>query len=264
MARLEQLIEHIKCFPLSKSQDLPVWLLEPNGKYSVKSFYNCINFGGVVSPFGDTLWKTLCPQNIHVFLWLCLYNKILIRDNVAKRKIVDDLSCLFCNEVESIQHLFFDCINASSIWSLISEFFHHQRIKCFDDISSLWKFIKKRPMLHLVTVASLWSIWRLRNEFCLQGHTWKGLGFGLAKLKAILQQWVVLCEAAQADTLRRFVLLLDKHRGELMRIAWIWTFSYLPSWCNNIRLCSGVSPGSLCLFITAGLAVVLVSPPHIT
>ncbi|KAI4969040.1 hypothetical protein ZWY2020_046370 [Hordeum vulgare] len=49
---------------------------------------------GSIPRDGNTLWKILCPQNIHVFLWLCLYNKILTRDNVAKRKKVDDLTCL--------------------------------------------------------------------------------------------------------------------------------------------------------------------------
>lgn len=64
---------------------------------------------------------------------------------MAKRKIVDDLSYLFRNEAESIQHLFFDCVNAGSIWSVISEFFHMRRIQCFDDVSSLWS-LKKRGM----------------------------------------------------------------------------------------------------------------------
>uniref|UniRef100_A0A8I6YIX2 Reverse transcriptase zinc-binding domain-containing protein n=1 Tax=Hordeum vulgare subsp. vulgare TaxID=112509 RepID=A0A8I6YIX2_HORVV len=109
------LINHIKNYPLSDSTDTPVWDLESKGIYSVKSFYKCINFGGVVSPFGHSLWKTLCPQKIHVFLWLCLYNKSLTRDNVAKRIIIEDKSCLFCSEDESIQHLFLECVNSSLI-----------------------------------------------------------------------------------------------------------------------------------------------------
>lgn len=143
MSTWNNLIEHIKDFPMSRSPDRPIWRLEPNGIYSVSSFYKNINFCGVVSSFGDSLWKTLCPQNIHVFLWLCLYNKILTRDNVAKRKQLDDLTCLFCKEVESMQHIFFDCINASSIWFVIAEFFDRNRIQCFNDVSSLWNLNKK-------------------------------------------------------------------------------------------------------------------------
>ncbi|XP_044968191.1 WAG22 antigen-like [Hordeum vulgare subsp. vulgare] len=54
-----------------------------------------------------------------------------------------------------------------------------------------------------------------------QGRTWRGLGCVLVKLRGILQLWMVLCDTAQMDVLKRFILLLDKHRGELLRIAWI-------------------------------------------
>jgi hypothetical protein len=43
----------------------------------------------------------------HVFLWLPANNKVLTRDNLGKRKQVDDKICLFCNEPETVIHLFF-------------------------------------------------------------------------------------------------------------------------------------------------------------
>uniref|UniRef100_A0A8I6XRD0 Reverse transcriptase zinc-binding domain-containing protein n=1 Tax=Hordeum vulgare subsp. vulgare TaxID=112509 RepID=A0A8I6XRD0_HORVV len=198
----ENLIDHIRNYPLSDSPDTPVWLLEANGSYSVKSFYKCINFDGVVSPLGETLWKTLCPRKIHVFLWLCLYNKVLTRDNVAKRKTLDDNTCLFCNEVESVQHMFFDCVNSNLIWSVIFKFFKIHRVTCITDVSSFWKLNKKKSVLNMVIAASLWSTWKLRSGFCFEGRTWRGLSCNLAKLRGVLQRWEVLC-------------------GELLRIAWL-------------------------------------------
>ena len=195
-------------------------MLFRSGIYSVKSFYNCINFGGVVSPFGDSLWKTLCPQKIHVFLWLCLYNKSLTRDNVAKRKTIEDKSCLFCSEDESIQHLFFECVNSNLIWDIISDFFKICRISCISEVASFWKVNKRKPVLNLVIAASLWSIWKLRNEFCFQGRKWKSLDCNIVKLRGILLRWEVLCGAAQQTELKQFIRLLDKRRGEILRIAW--------------------------------------------
>lgn len=97
MARWYQLIETNKQFHLSEYPYTPIWMLEANGVYSVKSFYKAINFGGVVSTTGEKLWKVMCPRNIHVFLWLCAYN--ITGDNVARRRTVDDLTWLFCNEI---------------------------------------------------------------------------------------------------------------------------------------------------------------------
>lgn len=220
MLRWNQLQDQIRDFPLSTSPDLPIWSLEPKGLYSVKSFYEVINFGGIVSPIGKSLWKVLCPQNIHVFMWLCVYNKFLTRDNLNKSRQVEDLSCLFCRENESTQHLFFDCVVAKCIWSLVSEFFNVQPFTCFEDICAVWRSYKCKPVLNLVTAASLWSIWRLRNDFCFQGRSWRGLNCVLVKLKNVLLRWGVLCDDTQAELLRRCILLLDKHRGELLRIAW--------------------------------------------
>lgn len=92
----EQLITLIKQYPLLDDIDTPIWSLEPNGIYSVKSFYTQINFSGIASAISEKMWKILCPQKIHAFLCLCSYNKILTRDNLAKRRQVDDPSCLFC------------------------------------------------------------------------------------------------------------------------------------------------------------------------
>ncbi|KAI5003541.1 hypothetical protein ZWY2020_030701 [Hordeum vulgare] len=214
------LTDFINFFCITNVHDTPIWELESNGIYSVRSFYRFINFGGVVSPFGDSLWKTLCPRNIHVFLWLCLYNKILTRDNVAKRKHLDDLTCLFCNEPESIQHIFFECINVDVIWTTIADFFHCSRMLCFHDVASLWKLNKKEKLLNMTIAASLWSVWTLRNEFCFQGRTWRGLGCILVKLRGILQQWSALCDAAQVTILKNFLAVLDRRREELLRIAW--------------------------------------------
>lgn len=43
------------------------------------------------------------------------------RDNLAKRRKVEDDNCLFCIEKENIHHLFFDCAIAKQCWKIISE-----------------------------------------------------------------------------------------------------------------------------------------------
>nr|XP_045087867.1 uncharacterized protein LOC120969749 [Aegilops tauschii subsp. strangulata] len=53
-----------------------------------------------------------------------------------------------------------------------------------------------------------------------KGRTWRNAACVLVKLRSHLQQWKVLCDDNQAVLLQRCILLLDKKRGELMRIAW--------------------------------------------
>jgi hypothetical protein len=42
------------------------------------------------------------------FLWLLTNNKTLNRDNLVKRKNLDDLTCVFCSENEIVNPLFFE------------------------------------------------------------------------------------------------------------------------------------------------------------
>jgi hypothetical protein len=44
---------------------------------------------------------------LHIFLWILANNKFLTRDNLAKRNNLDDVSCLFCTDFESVHNLFF-------------------------------------------------------------------------------------------------------------------------------------------------------------
>jgi hypothetical protein len=46
---------------------------------------------------------------------------VLIRDNLAKRKNLDDKSRLFCKEDESVQHVFFYCCVAKFMWQFVAE-----------------------------------------------------------------------------------------------------------------------------------------------
>jgi hypothetical protein len=88
------------------TKDSLIWIWKASGSYSVKSMYDVIKFGGITPVNIHCVWKLKVPQKIDFFLWLLFHNKLLTRDNLVKRQNVDDLTCVFCNKVESCQHLF--------------------------------------------------------------------------------------------------------------------------------------------------------------
>jgi hypothetical protein len=83
-----------------------VWEFHSSGTYSVSSFYAVINNRGVVPIHTPAVCRLHVPPRLQVFLWLFANNKILTRDNLAKRRLVSDMSCMFCSELESCRHLF--------------------------------------------------------------------------------------------------------------------------------------------------------------
>jgi hypothetical protein len=95
------------------------------------------------------VWKIRVPPRIQVFLWLLLNNKVLTRDNLAKRKKNDDLICLFCSDLKSVKHLFFECCVVSSIWDTVSEMLGFRVGVDFESIAKLWLMDKKCKFINI-------------------------------------------------------------------------------------------------------------------
>jgi hypothetical protein len=110
------------------------------------------------------VWKIIVPPRIHIFLWLVANNKILTRDNLSKRKSLDDMSCLFCSESESASHLFFNCCVAKYAWETLSEILNFWTRQDFESVAKLWLQNKKYKFVNLCTTAMLWTLWKSRNE----------------------------------------------------------------------------------------------------
>jgi hypothetical protein len=107
------------CF--SEEPDQMIWQFSSTGRYSVQTLYAVVNDRGVRQIFTPVVWKIKVPPRIHIFLWLFARNKLLTRDNLAKRRKLDDQSCLFCSDNESVHHLFFYCCVARQMWYNIAE-----------------------------------------------------------------------------------------------------------------------------------------------
>ena len=106
------------------------------------------------------------PPRVHFFLWLVINNRALTRDNLAKRRKVEDENCLFCLEKETIQHVFFDCVVARQCWRIVSDILGYQVIESMLNIGKFWLSNKRHCIVNMITSAVIWSVWKLRNDLC--------------------------------------------------------------------------------------------------
>jgi len=159
-----------------------------------------INFRGVIPVHVSAVWSLKIPPRVHFFLWLLAKNKVLTRDNLSLRRKVEDESCLFCNEKESVFHLFFDCVVAKQIWVYISECFGFNVGMNFESIGNMWLSRKKFIVHNILTSAVLWGLWKLRNELCFQNMSWRDIRILLMKVAILAQNWLILCpETSKAE-----------------------------------------------------------------
>jgi len=167
-----EVVQLASTITFSFEEDTMIWRFSSNGIYSSQSLYKIINFRGVMPVHISAVWSLKIPPRVHFFLWLLAKNKLLTRDNLNIRQKLDDVRCLFCSEDESIHHLFFDCVVSRQIWYLISECLGVNIGANFISIGIMWLSNKRFLVHNVITSATLWGLWKLRNELCFQNTPW--------------------------------------------------------------------------------------------
>jgi len=95
-------------FQFTDIPDSVIWKLEKKGTFSVKTVYNGLS-RSETGIYHKRIWKGRIPAKIKIFLWLISNDAILTKENLKKRKWQGDPQCVFCDNLETTDHLFFPC-----------------------------------------------------------------------------------------------------------------------------------------------------------
>jgi hypothetical protein len=136
---------------LNGEEDEMIWQFHSSGIYSSHSLYIVINFRGVTPVYLPAVSKLSIPPKVHFFLWLVSKNKLLTRDNLEKRRKVEDTSCLFFAEKESVFHLLFECVVAKR--ELVSDVVEYKLGCDYESIAKLWLCNTKFGVINILTSA---------------------------------------------------------------------------------------------------------------
>jgi hypothetical protein len=174
---------------LKDEEDSIIWQFNSSGKYSVQSLYVVLNDRGLRQVYTPVMWKIHVPSRIHVFLWLMANNKTLTRDNLAIRREVNDKTCLFCSENESVKHLFYECCVARNLWGVVAEITELPLVRDFESMAKWWIRGKKYAVVNVIYAAVLWTIWKLRSILCFQEVCWEGMRRLMLSCARLLRNW---------------------------------------------------------------------------
>jgi len=149
----EELVSLVETVSFETDCDAIIWTFQNNGHFSVSSMYKTVSFRGIQPVYTPVIWHLNVPPKIHIFLWLMANNKTLTRSNLAKRQKVDNISCLFCAETETVNHLFFDCCVSTIMWSHLSKIFNKNLGSDFESVATWWISNKKNATLNTCCAA---------------------------------------------------------------------------------------------------------------
>ena len=164
------LLSRIQGVELSHEQDTFRWTLSTNGRFSVKSHDAALMLRNIPN-VNKELWKLKAPLKFKIFLWYLRKGVILTKDNLAKRNWQGSLSCASCHKEETIQHLFFDCRLARSVWSVFLMATGINQPQNVDHMFGDWlqgfnSMLK--PLLLLGAAVLCWALWICRNDLVFE------------------------------------------------------------------------------------------------
>jgi hypothetical protein len=172
MNQWQDLMQIASSIQLTQEEDALIWQNTSSRRYPVQSLYAIINNRGIQHVFTPVMWKIFVPSRLHIFMWLLANNKVLTRDNLAKRKNVDNKTFLFCDDLESTHHLFYECCVTQIMWGVVAKITGLPEILDFESMAKLWLRDKRLKAMNVFSTAVVWCIWKVRNEICFQGACW--------------------------------------------------------------------------------------------
>ncbi|XP_026459270.1 uncharacterized protein LOC113359923 [Papaver somniferum] len=102
-----------------------VWVLEKNGKFTVKSAYNKMlkerngnhSVGMRMQGIFKRLWKLPILPRTNQFLWKCVKNILPTRDKLADVIQDEEFGCPFCSHtLETASHVILECPLSKAVW----------------------------------------------------------------------------------------------------------------------------------------------------
>ncbi|XP_071728949.1 uncharacterized protein [Rutidosis leptorrhynchoides] len=176
LTSLCNLLENVSC---TDKVDKWVWSLTSDNVFSVSSLRHILDSSMDVSR--HTYWNKVIPSKVLIFYWRLLLNRLPHKKNLQARNVYcSTFSCSDCGFfLEDSNHIFFHCQSASQVWSFVASWTGislprwSNGLELRNWLASASPDPKVTLVLHCICIASLWSIWRLRNDIVFSSGLFK-------------------------------------------------------------------------------------------
>ena len=205
--------------PLSSVGDEISWSLNHNGKFSTASVYHHLE-RSITGPDNKIIWKAKLPLKIKVFLWQLFQDAILVRENTMKRKWLGCPVSSFCNNIETVGHLFFTCASVKVVWGILGACLETNT--CPQNIcqSLVWfyKFLpNNRKFYTLLLAAIAWSIWTIRDKITFENYRMRSPEVIVYTVASFMGHWGGLYDEGDVVKIRDGVKKLMEKTTDIMQ-----------------------------------------------
>ena len=197
---------------LNDEPDRVQWNIGSTGRFQVKGLYLSLRAAGIFPH--KFLWKIKIPLKVKIFIWLALKNRILTKDNLAKRGWTGNEQCHFCSQQETVEHLLFRCCLSKMVWQVVMLALELVRPPDgMEDLVGAWA--DSFPPIHRKLALSggaavCWTIWKTRNDACFNKKNPDDPAALVYRLCNILNLWALLQKRQDISVLEEGVEKMKK------------------------------------------------------
>jgi hypothetical protein len=226
------LLQRLASVQLTPGTDEFMWNLTKTGAFTVDSMYRALIQSVEPVLNNKLIWKMKIPLKTKVFTWYLRRGVILTKDNLAKRNWHGSKKCVFCNQDETIKHLFFNCHFARSIWSIIQIGSTLYPPRSVANIFGNWLNgvdCRFKTLIRVGAIAVIWSLWLCRNDKVFNNNN-STLMQVLYRCTALLRLWSSLQRLQDRDLFMEVSTRLEGTARELFtRHGWRHSLRIAPS-----------------------------------
>ncbi|XP_071728785.1 uncharacterized protein [Rutidosis leptorrhynchoides] len=176
-----QLSDLLQSVSISTNEDVWVWNNNPSHSFTVAEARYLIDQHSLASFNHPTVWHSLYPVKINIFIWRLKMHRLATKDKLAVKGIsLPNLSCVWCDAHHETEfHVFVDCEISRQVWAKIG-LWVNINIPTWQTMDEMLQWLdnsplheKKRLVVFSILFSPLWNIWRLRNCYIFEDPSFR-------------------------------------------------------------------------------------------
>lgn len=210
----QQLISQRREVQLQEGPDTVTWGLEKRGNFTTASLYKEITFPGMINRDLMSLWKAKIPMKIKFFLWSIYSDCLPSAEQLVKRNWPGDEKCKMCGQLETSQHIFFECSLANYCWWTYRDALGWAVTPV--NLQQFLTFSQGRgepPNLKMIFLLACicWSLWLIRNDYVFNNRVVSCPNTVVHRSLVFMQKWSILLKAKEKDWVLKMLERLSTH-----------------------------------------------------
>ncbi|GJY91591.1 putative RNA-directed DNA polymerase [Tanacetum coccineum] len=172
-SQLNGLLSLLASFDLTNATDYWEFTLSNSKVFFVSAMRKYIECKILATTEEEIHWNRMLPIKVNINTWRLFFDRLPTRCNLDARGVdLDSTRCPICDEDhESSQHLFVECLVASSLWQMVTTWWGlNDYPKLLPNLLSWTETVnmstRSKACFDVVIQTTFWVLWRYRNRVC--------------------------------------------------------------------------------------------------